>query len=49
LASILGAAPAPYVATQLAASYGVQSVGYYLGGAAVLSLMALVVARRWRR
>ncbi len=48
LAGILGAAPAPYVATQLAARYGVQSVGYYLGGAAVLSLVALVVARRWR-
>ncbi|MFO3703408.1 MFS transporter [Xanthomonas codiaei] len=46
LASILGAAPAPYVATQLAARYGVQAVGYYLGGAAVLSLIALMMARR---
>lgn len=49
LASILGAAPAPYVATQLAARYGVQAVGYYLGGAAVLSLFALMLARRSRR
>lgn len=49
LASILGAAPAPYVATQLAARYGVQAVGYYLGATAVLSLLALMVARRPRR
>lgn len=49
LASILGAAPAPYVATQLAARYGVQAVGQYLGAAAMLSLLALIVARRSRR
>ncbi|KLA93473.1 MFS transporter, partial [Xanthomonas hortorum pv. gardneri] len=49
LASILGAAPAPYVATQLAARYGVQAVGQYLGGAAMLSLLALIAARTMRR
>jgi len=49
LAGILGAAPAPYVATQLAASYGVQSVGDYLSASAVLSLIALMLAQRWRR
>ncbi|MGQ3469432.1 MFS transporter, partial [Xanthomonas campestris] len=49
LARILGAGPAPYVATQLGARYGVQAVGYYLGGAAVLSLFALMLARRSRR
>ncbi len=48
-ASILGAAPAPYVATRLAGEYGLQAVGYYLGGAAVLSILALLMARAVRR
>ena len=49
LASILGAAPAPYVATKLASEYGLQAVGYYLGGAAVLTVVALLVSRNVRR
>ena len=38
LAGIFGASLAPYIATSLANSYGLQSVGYYLTGAALLSL-----------
>ncbi|KAB7764821.1 MFS transporter [Xanthomonas maliensis] len=49
LAGILGAAPAPYVATELATRYGIQAVGYYLGTTALLSLLALLVVRHWRR
>ena len=49
LASILGAAPAPYVATKLASEYGLQAVGYYLGAAAVLTVVALLVSRNVRR
>ena len=45
LAGILGASLAPYAATWLAARYGVAYVGYYLAGAAVLSLMALIAIR----
>jgi len=46
LASVLGAAPAPYVATWLAGRYGVQSVGYYLSGAALITILALLAVRR---
>lgn len=42
LAGILGASLAPYVATWLATNYGLAWVGYYLTGAALLSLLALL-------
>jgi MFS family permease len=42
LAGIVGAAPAPYIATALAQSYGLASVGYYLSAAGLLTLVALV-------
>ena len=37
-AGILGASLAPYIATWLAKTYGLQYVGYYLSAAAVLTL-----------
>ncbi|MFT3906225.1 MAG: MFS transporter [Steroidobacteraceae bacterium] len=40
-AGILGASLAPYIATSLATRYGLQYVGYYMSGAAVLTLLAL--------
>ena len=43
LAGILGASLAPYIATKLATEYGIASVGWYLSGAAVLSLIALIL------
>ncbi|TWI64252.1 metabolite-proton symporter [Pseudoduganella lurida] len=46
LAGILGASLAPYIATKLATTYGLQYVGYYLSAAALLSLVALVLTRR---
>lgn len=49
LAGIIGGSLAPYIATFLAASYGIASVGYYLSGAAVLTLAAqLLIVRRAR-
>jgi MFS family permease len=42
LAGIFGASLAPYAATYLARTYGLQYVGYYLSGAAVLSLIGLL-------
>ena len=39
-AGILGASVAPYIATSLATSYGLEYVGYYLCGAALISLVA---------
>jgi metabolite-proton symporter len=41
LAGILGGSFAPYIATHLAATYGIAAVGYYLSGAAVLTFAAL--------
>ena len=41
LAGVIGASPAPYVATDLAKSYGVGAVGLYLAGAALVTLIAL--------
>jgi MFS family permease len=41
LAGIFGASLAPYAATYLAKTYGLQFVGYYLSTAAVLSLLGL--------
>jgi len=45
LAGIFGASLAPYAATYLAKTYGLQYVGYYLSGAAVLSLVGLMLTR----
>jgi metabolite-proton symporter len=45
LASILGAAVAPFIATWLATQYGVGWVGLYLSVAATLSFVALLVMR----
>jgi MFS family permease len=41
LAGIFGASLAPYIATYLATNYGLQYVGYYLTGAALLTLLGL--------
>ena len=41
LAGIFGASLAPYIATYLATNYGLQYVGYYLSGAALLTLFGL--------
>lgn len=44
-AGIFGASLAPYIATWLATTYGLPYVGYYLSGAAALSLLGLLAAR----
>jgi metabolite-proton symporter len=41
-AGIFGASLAPYIATWLANTYGLQYVGYYLSGAAALTLIGLL-------
>ncbi len=46
LAGILGASPAPYIATRLAGSHGIGAVGGYLAVMAVLTLLALLAVRR---
>jgi metabolite-proton symporter len=43
LSGILGASLAPYVATWLATHHGLQAVGWYLTGASVISLVALLL------
>jgi len=48
LAGIFGASLAPYIATYLATKYGLQYVGYYLTGAAVLTLIGLLAATETR-
>ena len=48
LAGIFGASLAPYIATWLANTYGLQYVGYYLTVAALLSLAGLVATRETR-
>ena len=48
LAGIFGASLAPYIATYLATKYGLQYVGYYLTGAAVLTLAGLLAIRETR-
>jgi len=45
LAGILGASLAPYIATWLARTYGLQYVGYYLSASSVLTLLGLLVIR----
>jgi len=45
LAGIFGASLAPYAATYLAKTYGLQYVGYYLSAAAGLSLVGLYLTR----
>ena len=48
LAGIFGASLAPYLATWLATHYGLQAVGWYLSGAALLTLLALGLSRETR-
>ena len=48
LAGIVGASLAPYVATWLAAHYGLQYVGYYLAAATALTILALLLIERER-
>ena len=48
LAGIFGASLAPYFATKLANHYGLPAVGWYLSGAALLSLLALALSRETR-
>ena len=45
LAGIVGASMAPYIATWLAKNYGLQYVGYYLAGSAVLTFAGLLMIR----
>ncbi|MGH9308480.1 MAG: MFS transporter [Vicinamibacterales bacterium] len=45
LAGIFGASLAPYIATWLATTYGLQFVGYYLTAAALLTLAGLLAVR----
>ena len=47
-AGIFGASLAPYIATWLAKTYGLQYVGYYLSAAAVVTLIGLVLIRETR-
>jgi MFS family permease len=46
LAGILGGSLAPYIATALAADYGIAAVGYYLTAAGALTLVALIAIAR---
>ncbi|GLQ51004.1 MFS transporter [Dyella flava] len=46
MAGIFGASLAPYLATWLARTYGLDYVGYYLSAAAVLSMLALMLRPR---
>ncbi len=45
LAGILGASLAPYIATWLARTHGLQFVGYYLSGSAILTFAGLLTIR----
>jgi len=45
LAGIFGASLAPYIATWLARTYGLQFVGYYLSAAAVLTILGILMTR----
>ena len=46
LAGILGASPAPYIATRLAGAHGIAAVGGYLSAMAALTLLALLLVPR---
>jgi MFS family permease len=48
LAGIVGASLAPYIATSLAKTYGLSSVGYYLSGAGIVTLVTLIWIRARR-
>ena len=48
LAGIFGASLAPYIATYLATKYSLQYVGYYLTGAALLTLIGLFAIHETR-
>ncbi len=48
LAGIFGASLAPYVATYLATNYGLQYVGYYLTGAALLTIIGILATHETR-
>jgi len=48
MAGILGASLAPYIATWLARSYGLQYVGYYLSATAVLTFVGLLMIEETR-
>jgi metabolite-proton symporter len=48
LAGIFGASLAPYIATYLATNFGLQYVGYYLTGAAILTIIGLLATRETR-
>jgi hypothetical protein len=43
MGGVLGASATPYIAMQLATKYGLKSVGYYLTGSAVLSVIGLLL------
>jgi MFS family permease len=45
LAGIVGASLTPYIATYLGNTYGLPYVGYYLSGAGIVTLIALVLIR----
>ena len=45
VAGILGASLTPYLATKLATAYGLEYVGYYLSGAALLTIVGLLAIR----
>ena len=45
IAGILGASLAPYIATSLATTHGLQFVGYYLSAAALITFVAFYFAR----
>lgn len=47
LAGIFGASLAPYIATTLATKYGIQAVGWYLSGAALITFLALLGMGRY--
>jgi MFS family permease len=49
LAGILGGALAPYLATYLAAHFGLIYVGYYLAGVGAVTLVALLLIREGQR
>jgi metabolite-proton symporter len=48
MAGILGASVAPYIATWLAKAYGLQYVGYYLTGSAIITFIGLLLMRETR-